>query len=242
MKILITSKAEAELQFKITTASETPGLRESYGYTEDELNEFSSRVDKSLSGRSRANVEVDYRDLRFIAGEMGNAADIAEDNIGCCGPEADREYRNDLKCFRRLADKAEAMLSCVVCHGIEMVCLPVTRGQDHSDWKTRRYWRRQVDEKRAEFAGSPDKVYVKNGVLYWKPVDRPVPVDVLRNDAKLAPTPEQVAAYQSYLDQSLAEYRANPPKLTDEDRFEMRAAFGPGVTVVNALTGKRTVT
>lgn len=111
MKILITSKAAAELDFKIETALEIPGLRESYNYSDKELREFRSRIDAALSEKSRANVKVDLRDLQFIAGEMGNAADIAEDNIGCCGPEADREYRGDARCFRRLADKAEKMVA-----------------------------------------------------------------------------------------------------------------------------------
>ena len=29
--------------------------------------------------------------------------------------------------------------------------------------------------------------------------------------------------------------------MTDEERFEARAAFGPGTTVVNILTGRKTV-
>jgi hypothetical protein len=36
----------------------------------------------------------------------------------------------------------------------------------------------------------------------------------------------------------LAAYRANPPQLTAEDLAEMRAAFGPGETVVNVITGQ----
>lgn len=38
----------------------------------------------------------------------------------------------------------------------------------------------------------------------------------------------------------LKAYRKNPPKLTAEDRYEMRAAFGEGAEVVNIITGKVT--
>ena len=37
----------------------------------------------------------------------------------------------------------------------------------------------------------------------------------------------------------LKAYRKNPPKVTAEERAEMRAAFGEGETVVNILTGKK---
>ena len=36
----------------------------------------------------------------------------------------------------------------------------------------------------------------------------------------------------------IEEYRKNPPKMTEEDFAEMRAAFGPGETVVNIFTGQ----
>jgi hypothetical protein len=36
----------------------------------------------------------------------------------------------------------------------------------------------------------------------------------------------------------LAEYRANPPQPSPEQLAEMRAAFGPGETVVNVITGE----
>ena len=36
----------------------------------------------------------------------------------------------------------------------------------------------------------------------------------------------------------LEEYRKNPPVLTQEDFYEMRAAFGKGVRVTNVITGE----
>lgn len=41
-------------------------------------------------------------------------------------------------------------------------------------------------------------------------------------------------------DAFLKAYRKNPPKITAEDRYEMRAAFGEGAEVVNIITGKVT--
>lgn len=240
MNILITNRAATELQHKIEVAIDSPELAEDYGYTEEDLRAFQTRIRETLKGKTRAKVEVDGRDLRFIAGEMDNAAFIADSNIGAFSSEIDREYRTDYKVFRALADKAGRMLASVTCHGIEMKCLPVTHAQDHPNWRTRNFFRREVDKTRAKFSGAPDNIYVKDGVLYWKATDRPVPVDVLRNDAKLSPTPAQATAYNACLDRDLAEYRANPPVLTNEDLFEMRAAFGPGVTLVDVLTGTRT--
>lgn len=36
----------------------------------------------------------------------------------------------------------------------------------------------------------------------------------------------------------IEEYRKNPPKMTEEGLSEMRAAFGPGATVVDIFTGQ----
>ena len=38
----------------------------------------------------------------------------------------------------------------------------------------------------------------------------------------------------------LEEYRANPPQPTEEEIYEMRAAFGEGAEVVNIITGQKT--
>lgn len=40
--------------------------------------------------------------------------------------------------------------------------------------------------------------------------------------------------------ESLAEYRKNARSVTEEERMEMRAVFGEGITVVNVLTGEET--
>lgn len=56
-------------------------------------------------------------------------------------------------------------------------------------------------------------------------------------------TAEQRAATNAARKEStaafLAAYRANPPQRSAEDIAEMRAAFGPGETVVDVITGEK---
>ena len=47
------------------------------------------------------------------------------------------------------------------------------------------------------------------------------------------------AARAEEVERTLAEYRANAQPATEEEKEEMRAAFGKGKTVVNILTGER---
>jgi len=78
------------------------------------------------------------------------------------------------------------------------------------------------------------------GIWRWKSNDR-VPFDDMledngidvetRGNCAIARTKEQMEFLQEYID--------NPPPVTDEELYEMRAAFGKGETVVNVITGKR---
>jgi hypothetical protein len=92
------------------------------------------------------------------------------------------------------------------------------------------------------------ETYEKNGALYWSvgctwspPEDRPVPMDVFR-DAGVEPPAGQQAAVTAHTDANLAAYRKAMENHVPsaEEMFEMRAAFGPGATVVNVITGKET--
>ena len=47
------------------------------------------------------------------------------------------------------------------------------------------------------------------------------------------------AARQEEINRSLAAYRANAKPASEEEKNEMRSAFGKGQTVVNILTGER---
>jgi len=83
--------------------------------------------------------------------------------------------------------------------------------------------------------------YIKDGVLYNE-LDRPV----CPTNCPTHPTDKQVAAYQAYVKQVVADYKASlvcsTPEQKAERAFELRAAFGPGQRVVNILTGEEIIT
>lgn len=79
------------------------------------------------------------------------------------------------------------------------------------------------------------------GILRWNANDAVVPPHVYK-DAGLECPADQRAAYEADLDVFLAEYRKARENHVPsaEEMFEMRAAFGPGATVVDVITGRRT--
>jgi hypothetical protein len=83
------------------------------------------------------------------------------------------------------------------------------------------------------------------GVMRWNSNGRVPPSENVAA-AAAAGFPVDVAACDAArevdLAAFLAEYRRNPPPLTDEVLFEARAAHGPGVTLVNVITGRRFTT
>lgn len=81
-------------------------------------------------------------------------------------------------------------------------------------------------------------------ILRWASNDAVVPADIMAlTDWQYQD--EMTAARDADLDRFAAAYRAaqarRTPEEIEEQRAEMRAAFGPGETVVNVLTGERTV-
>lgn len=80
------------------------------------------------------------------------------------------------------------------------------------------------------------------GVLRWKSNGRVPPAEHCQAakdaglDVSVARCKEDRAAEQTRF---LAEYRANPPELTDENLAEARNAFGAGAVVVDVLSGRR---
>ena len=86
--------------------------------------------------------------------------------------------------------------------------------------------------------------YVKDGVFYNR-IDRPAHEEIC--DQFHQPWNEkQRAAYEAHTAAAIERYRQaqarRTPEQIAEEQFEMRAAFGPGVEVVNIITGKRTRT
>lgn len=109
----------------------------------------------------------------------------------------------------------------------------------------------RLEEQRSKL-NDPDHVYSVNGVLYWKSNNAVVPMSVFREYYAVAPAAQR-AAYDGYLDESIAlykkqreDFRENSPELWAEAQAEQqamaRAAMGPGVEMVNVLTGERYTT
>lgn len=94
-----------------------------------------------------------------------------------------------------------------------------------------------IEAKRESLAS---RTYEREGVLYWASNDRPVPPHVFTEAFAEAPE-NQGAADRSHTKAFLAEYRKSRANrvLSDEERFEMRAAFGAGAEVVDVVTGQK---
>lgn len=88
----------------------------------------------------------------------------------------------------------------------------------------------------------PEDVREEGGVRFWRSNNRPVPRSVYREAFVECPA-VQAAADEAYLDAFLSDYRkARASGPSDEERCEARAAFGPGVELVDVVTGRRWTT
>jgi len=99
-------------------------------------------------------------------------------------------------------------------------------------------WREKEAERNRK--NIENETYELAGVKYWKTNDSPVPYWVY--DEAGIPCPEiQRIAHDRDVSLSIAEYREQMENHvpSDEELNEMRAAFEPGVTVVDVLTGKK---
>jgi len=76
------------------------------------------------------------------------------------------------------------------------------------------------------------------GILRWKSNNAVVPPWVFEEAFVEAPEGQQKAR-EKEVEESVAEYRRlnTGRKRTPEELYEMRAAFGPGETVVDVITG-----
>ncbi len=88
------------------------------------------------------------------------------------------------------------------------------------------------------------EAYTEDGGKTWRWAsnDSYVPLDCLRPYGVPADVDAQTAANHAHVQAFLAKYRKaqRGRKPSAEERFEMRAAFGAGATVVNVITGRRT--
>ena len=106
----------------------------------------------------------------------------------------------------------------------------------------------QSQEAQAKFEAN-DHI-VENNVVLWKSNNRS-PMDDMMTDWLELNLVSQVVfdatevARNEQNNAFFAEYRqaraSRTPEQIAEEQFEMRAAFGPGQTVVNVITGERTI-
>lgn len=100
-------------------------------------------------------------------------------------------------------------------------------------------WKDREQQRVRASIESDAEAYSQDGVRRWRSNDAVIPPCVYR-DAGMECTPAHQAAYDREIAAFLDEYRRNqPPVPSDEEAFEMRAAFGPGVEVVDIITGRR---
>lgn len=105
--------------------------------------------------------------------------------------------------------------------------------------------------RQAEAAKTVDRIAeratITAGVIRWNSNDRVPPLDIVALAAEVFEAVDFDAsreAYEADAKRSISEYRRRraqrTPEQVAEERAEMRAAFGPGATVVDVLTGERT--
>jgi hypothetical protein len=86
------------------------------------------------------------------------------------------------------------------------------------------------------------ETYEHDGALFWKSNDRPVPMHVFKEAQLDAPATQRdccEASDREFIEAYKASQRQRSPEAIAEQRREARAAMGPGVTMVNVITGER---
>jgi hypothetical protein len=79
----------------------------------------------------------------------------------------------------------------------------------------------------------------KGKTWYWGHNHRPCPLDACRERNIPCDPIAQEKVIARYTAEVLACLRSEPDEVSAESMFEMRAAFGPGATVINVLTGQK---
>lgn len=100
------------------------------------------------------------------------------------------------------------------------------------------WMRRSISENRERL---PQRAYIIDGVIFWRSNDRPVPATFFAENFVSLPPAQREAdtAHQKAAIEAYRQSRANlSPEQQAEEAYERRAAFGPGQTVVDILTGE----
>ncbi len=107
------------------------------------------------------------------------------------------------------------------------------------------FWKKHAEEEIEKMQARADNDEIRanmNGAAFWNSNGNYLPADAAE---KLSHTDfefsleETEKAREAQVTQQLKAYRQNHGT-SAEEREEMRAAFGPGTTVVNIITGERT--
>jgi hypothetical protein len=93
------------------------------------------------------------------------------------------------------------------------------------------------------------RAYIVDGVGRWTPKGNFLPMDIARFAQYLGydidlekHEAEKDAHTAAFLEEYIENQKNRTPEQIAEERFELLAAFGPGETVVNVITGERTQT
>ena len=103
------------------------------------------------------------------------------------------------------------------------------------------FWQKKAHEEAARLLAQRDNIEVEeDGAAKWKSSGNYLPADVVEKlifaGAGLFSAEATPARREAQTAEFLANYRH---EVTEEERSEMRAAFGSGATVVDSISGKR---
>lgn len=101
------------------------------------------------------------------------------------------------------------------------------------------FWKRDVKKTRERI--EKESYEDDNGILRWHLSNKIVPPRVLEEDARLECPEPQWKAYQEQLDDFLEGYLEERKKrgYSEEEKSEMRSAFGKNEIMMDVLTGER---
>lgn len=120
----------------------------------------------------------------------------------------------------------------------------MTRFMAEFNGKFGAWWKAEAEKELAEVKADLEagRITIDDNGVARNCVGRVVMADMLEKIALVTDEVDTAAttcARDAEVKESLREYRANRRPYSSEDLAEMRAAFGPGETVVNVLTGER---